>query len=69
LDIHPNIHVDSRHWGRGELQRRSVRWQDMPTLWNVVNGLASLPHLETRLAVVTRTHGWIGDVGDTRRLR
>jgi hypothetical protein len=69
VDIHPNIHVDNRHWGRGELQRRSVRWQDMPTLWNVVNGLASLPHLETRLAVVTRTHGWIGDVGDTRRLR
>ncbi len=69
VDVHPTIRVDSRQWGDGELARRTVRWQDMPTLWNVVNALAGLPHVEPRLAVVTRTRGWIGDVGDTRRLR
>lgn len=68
VEVHPSVKVDSRHWGRGSLDRRTVRWEDMPTLWNVVNGIAGLPHVEARLAVVTRTHGWIGDVGDTRRL-
>jgi hypothetical protein len=68
-DIHPNMTIDARHFGQGTLTRHRVRWEDMPTLWNVVNGIAALPHLEPRLAVVTKTHGWIGDVGDTRRLR
>lgn len=67
-DIHPNMTIDARHYGRGVLLRQHVRWEDMPTVFNVANGIADLPHLETRLAVVTRTHGWIGDVGDTRRL-
>ncbi|MBM4227265.1 MAG: hypothetical protein FJ164_05920 [Gammaproteobacteria bacterium] len=68
-DIHPNVTIDSRQFGRAQLVRNEVRWEDMPTLWNVVNGIAGLPHVEPRLAVVTRTHGWVGDVGETRRLR
>jgi hypothetical protein len=68
-DIHPNVTIDSRHYGQAKLIRNEVRWEDMPTLWNVVNGIAGLPHVEPRLAVVTRTHGWVGDVGETRRLR
>ena len=69
VDVHRNVTIDARHFGTGALTRQTVQWQDMPTLWNVVNGIAALPHLEPRLAVVTKTHGWIGDVGDTRRLR
>lgn len=69
VDVHRNVTIDARHFGTGTLTRQTVQWQDMPTLWNVVNGIAALPHLEPRLAVVTKTHGWIGDVGDTRRLR
>ncbi len=68
-EIHPNVTIDSRHFGQAKLTRNEVRWEDMPTLWNVVNGIAGLPHVEPRLAAVTRTHGWVGDVGETRRLR
>jgi hypothetical protein len=68
VDIHANITVDSRRYGTGTLTRQKARWEDMPTVFNVANGITALPHLEQRLAVVTQTHGWIGDVGDTRRL-
>jgi len=68
VDIHANITVDSRRYGSGKLTRQVARWEDMPTVFNVANGITALPHLEQRLAVVTQTHGWIGDVGDTRRL-
>jgi hypothetical protein len=47
---------------------REARWEDLPTLYHVANGLASLPVHEITQAGVTCTHGWIGDVGDTRRL-
>ena len=67
-EVHATVTIDGCDYGRGSLHRREVRWEDMPTLFNVVNGIAALPHRETRLARVTRTHGWIGDVGDTRRL-
>lgn len=67
-DIHANVTIEARDYGRGRLERRRVAWEDMPTLFNVVNGIADLPHVAPRLAAVTRTHGWIGDVGDTRRL-
>ncbi len=67
-EIHPNMTIDARRYGRGTLSRPQSRWEDMPTVFNVANGIAALPHYEQRLAVVTQTHGWIGDVGDTRRL-
>jgi Acetoacetate decarboxylase (ADC) len=67
-EIHPNITIDSQRFGQGVLVRNHARWEDMPTVFNVANGIADLPHLATKLVAITQTHGWIGDVGDTRRL-
>jgi hypothetical protein len=65
---YPGIKVDSALCGPGTLQFSTARWEDLPTLYHVANGLAALPMHEITLACVTRSHGWIGDVGDTRRL-
>jgi len=63
-----NIMVDSATAGTAVLALREARWEELPTLYHVANGLASLPVHEITQAGVTCTHGWIGDVGDTRRL-
>lgn len=68
-DRYPNVTIDSRQFGTGEVKFNHARWEDMPTLYHVANAFADLPVREVRVAAVTRTHGWIGDVGDTRRLR
>ena len=68
-DIHAKMVIDQRRYGNGTVQRNHAKWEDMPTVFHIANGIADLPQVETRLAVVTKTHGWIGDVGDTRRLQ
>ena len=34
-------------------------WEDLPTLFNIVNALASLPILETRPSITLKTVGGI----------
>lgn len=67
-DHYPNITIDSQQFGQGKLKFNRARWEDMPTVHHVANAFEALPVREVRWAAVTRTHGWIGDVGDTRRL-
>ena len=67
-DAHTNMTIDERRWGRGQVAFRESRWEDMPTVHHVANAFAALPVQEVLMAAVTHVTGWIGDVGDTRRL-
>ena len=67
-DTHENMTIDSRRWGTAEVAFCESRWEDMPTVYHVANAFAALPVHEVVMAAVTHVTGWIGDVGDTRRL-
>jgi hypothetical protein len=54
--------------GRGEIELTEGRWEDLPTLFRVVAGLAALPRLELLPATVSVTVG-SGDLYETRRLK
>lgn len=53
--------------GRGRLEFRRPRWEDMPTQYQVVNGLADLEPLEFLEATITHTVG-SKDLSDQRIL-
>lgn len=53
--------------GRGEVELAPGRWEDLPTLFRVVGGLAALPRLEILTASVGVSVG-SGDLYETRRL-
>lgn len=67
-DAHANMTINQRQFGVASIDAHTVRWRDMPTVHHVANGLAALPVIESRGGCVSRVTGWIGDVGDTRRL-
>jgi hypothetical protein len=54
--------------GRGEIDLTGGRWEDLPTLFRVVAGLADLPRLEVLPATLSVAIG-SGDLYETRRLR
>ena len=67
-DVHANMTIDQRRWGRGQVAFREAQWEDMPTVHHVANAFAALPVHEVLMAAVTHVTGWIGDVGDTKKL-
>ena len=67
-DAHAKMTITDRQWGRGQVSFSDARWEDMPTVHHVANAFAALPVHEVTMAAVTHVQGWIGDVGDTRRL-
>lgn len=64
----PNRRVLQMWKGDGTVEWHPARWEDMPTQFNVVNGLAALEILEYRGAVITRTVGG-KDLSDQRILK
>ena len=64
----PNRRVLEQHVGAGSFAFHRARWEDMPTQYNIVNGLADLPMLEMRGASMTKTVGG-KDLSDQRILR
>jgi acetoacetate decarboxylase len=63
----PGVTVTERITGRGRVDVANATWEDLPTLFRVVNGLAALPQREIIVASVTRTLG-SGDFYELRRL-
>jgi len=60
--------VQKEYWqGEGKLQFHHARWEDMPTQFNIVNGLADLEIKEYRGATIVKSIGQ-GDLRDTRIL-
>lgn len=45
--------------GEGSVSFHESTWEDLPTLFNIVNALASLPILETRPSITLMTVGGI----------
>ena len=64
----PNRRILEHKVGGGRLQFQRARWEDMPTQYNVVNGLADLEILEFRGASLMKTVGG-KDLSDQRILR
>ena len=64
----PNRRILERHVGSGSLQFHPARWEDMPTQYNIVNGLAGLEIREYRGASLMKTIGG-KDISDQRILR
>lgn len=64
----PNRRVQAMWRGQGRVQWHRARWEDMPTQFNIVNGLADLDILEYRGAVMTKTIGG-KDLSDQRILK
>ncbi len=64
----PNRRVLAMWRGQGSVAWHRARWEDMPTQYNIVNGLADLDILEYRGAVVTKTVGG-KDLSDQRILK
>jgi hypothetical protein len=61
----PNMKCD-RHWqAKPTLRFHRARWEDLPTMYQVVNALADLKLGEMLSATVTDTRGF-KDLGDTR---
>lgn len=67
-DAHANMTIKRRQFGNASIDARAATWEQMPTVHHVAAALADLPVHQTLGACVTRVRGWIGDVGDTRRL-
>jgi len=67
-DAHASMTVNSRRHGRAEFHAASATWQQLPTLYHVANALAALPVTGEVVGTVANITGWMGDVGDTRRL-
>ncbi len=60
--------VLERYSGHGTVSWNRARWEDLPTQWNVVNGIADLEVREWLGATITRTIGG-KDLSDQRILR
>ena len=63
----PNRRVLGMWRGQGNVQWYRAKWEDMPTQYNIVNGLADLEILEYRGAVITKSIGG-KDLSDQRIL-
>lgn len=63
----PNRKITSICSGTGSLHWNRARWEDMPTQYNIVNGLAELEVQEILIANVTKTIGG-KDLSDQRIL-
>ena len=64
----PNRRILEHKVGSGRLQFHRARWEDMPTQYNIVNGLADLEIREYRGASLMKTIGG-KDLSDQRILR
>ncbi len=64
----PNRRILEHKVGSGRLQFQQARWEDMPTQYNIVNGLANLEIREYRGASLMKTIGG-KDLSDQRILR
>ena len=63
-----NSRVIEQWSGSGEVQWNRARWEDLPTQYNIVNGIADLEVREWLGATVTKTIG-AKDLSDQRILR
>ncbi len=63
----PNRVVLERWMGDGEVQFHRARWEDMPTQFNIVNGICDLEVKEFLNATMTKTQG-SKDLSDQRVL-
>lgn len=66
--VHKNMTVLSQSFGDAKISTPAVTWHDMPTVYHIANGIASMPIHKVVSASVSKVQGWIGDVGDTQRL-
>ncbi len=64
----PNRVVKEMWRGEGTVQFHKATWEDLPTLFSIVNMLHNLEIKEYRGAVISKTVGG-KDLGDTRILR
>ena len=64
----PNRRVLGMWRGEGTVEWQRASWEEMPTQYNIVNGLADLEIIEYRGAVITQTIGG-KDLSDQRILK
>ena len=64
----PNVTVTEMFQGKGSVEFHKARWEDMPTQYNIVNGLAELEQKEFRGAMIRHYHG-SKDLSDQKILR
>ena len=53
----PSLTVESRKPANGTVKFHRATWQDLPTMYHVVNALADLPVLSPRAASIAITRG------------
>lgn len=51
------VTVENRQIGAGDIRFHRARWNDLPTMYHVINALAALPVLEARGGSVSWTRG------------
>jgi len=56
-DLTPDLTVESRKEAEGSVIFHRAAWQDLPTMYHVVNALAGLPVLSSHGASITTTRG------------
>lgn len=61
----PNVTIECRLVGKGKFRFIESRWEDLPTLYHIVNAFASLPLSEFVAASLTWSHGG-KDLNDQR---
>lgn len=64
----PNRRITGLWSGNGSLSWKRARWEDMPTQYNIINGLADLEVCEILSGTVTKTIGG-KDLSDQRILK
>jgi hypothetical protein len=64
----PNRRVVEQRSGEGTVTWNRARWEDLPTQYNIVNGIADLEVVEFLAATLTKTIGG-KDLSDQRILR
>jgi hypothetical protein len=64
----PNVKVTEMFQGKGTIAFHKARWEDMPTQYMIVNGLAALEIKEYRGAMIRHYHG-SKDLSDQKILR
>ncbi len=63
----PHLTIDSRLIGEGEIKFINSTWEELPTLFHIVNPLSELPILRVKSATLTFSHGG-KDLADQRYL-
>jgi hypothetical protein len=64
----PHLVVEKRSSANGSFRFREARWEDLPTMFQIVNAFARLDLLELRSATVTESRG-NKDLGDQQIVR